>query len=74
MLPSQYIRPNLFTGKVYTFRNAQTDRQTDRHDVTLETTPSKYFDVGLNVTMGVNKYTEVKDYPKYSSIILEKTP
>ena len=31
----------------FAFDAGQTDRQTDRHDVTLEATPSKYFDGGL---------------------------
>ena len=58
---SLYIRPNLLTGKSLTFlgtdrrtdgqtdrrTDGQTDRRTDRHDVTLEATPSKYFDGGL---------------------------
>ena len=35
------------TGQTDRRSDGQTDRQTDRHDVTLEATPSKYFDGGL---------------------------
>ena len=58
---SLYISFILSTKKVYTFwgrTDRQTDRRTDRHDVTLEATPSKFFDGGLiNSRYPVSKNT-----------------